>query len=107
MAAVLDPRVAALIHYADPDESRTGMVLATDLMEGRVEPAFLELALRKLEGALADSAVTTADLKGALNRASDGTWGMEYDRIFTPREFLEALRGAVEAYLLRRPGVPG
>ena len=39
MAAVLDPRVADLIHYADPDESRTGMVLATDQMEGRVEPA--------------------------------------------------------------------
>jgi hypothetical protein len=32
---------------------------------------------------------------------------MEYDRTFTPREFPEALRGAVEAYLLRRPGVRG
>jgi hypothetical protein len=107
MAAALDPRVADLINYADPDDARTGMVLAPDLTTGRVDPAFLAFALRSLGEVLADETVSTADLKGALNRASAGTWGMDYDRAFTPREFLEALRTAIEAHLPRPPRVTG
>ena len=107
MAAVLDPRIADLINHAEPDGPRTGMVLAPDLTPDWVDQAFLAFALRELDAVLADETVTNADLKGLLNRASAGTWGMEYDRVFTAREFLQALRAAVKAHLPRRPRVSG
>ena len=102
MSARRDPKVASLIDFAEPDEDHTRMVLAPDLMLGFVNRPFLELAARHLDEVLADETVSTADLKGALNRASGGTWGVEYHCAFTPREFLEALKTAIETHL-RRP----
>ena len=95
----LQPWATDLINYVDPDEARTGMVMAEDLMAHVVSREHLRAALANLREVLADRTVTTADLKGHLNRASGRTWGMEYDRRFTPREFLEALAGAIETYL--------
>ena len=99
MSGTLDPRVVDLINYAEPDHERTGMILAPDLVPGAVDRAFLEFAASHLERVLADEAVSAGDLKGALNRASCKTWGIEYDRRFTPREFLQALRMAIQNHL--------
>ena len=49
--------------------------------------------------------ISNAELKGLLNRATDKTWGWEYARIFTPREFLEELKLAIENYLRRHGDV--
>ncbi|HYD26093.1 hypothetical protein [Brevundimonas sp.] len=95
----LQPWAIDLINYVDPDEARTGMVMSEDLMAHVVSREHLRMALANLREVLADQAVTNADLKGRLNRASGRTWGGEYDRVFSPREFLETLAAAVEAYL--------
>jgi hypothetical protein len=73
--------------------------MAEDLMAHVVSRERLQAALANLREVLADRTVTNGDLKGPLNRASGRTWGGEYDRVFTPREFLEALAAAIEGYL--------
>jgi hypothetical protein len=96
-----------LINMADPDEAGTGMRIADDLMKARffADDSALPICLQRLNGLLADSNVSSAELKGLLNRASAKTWGIQYDRAFTPRQFLEALRTALEEYIRRhRPG---
>jgi len=93
MARLL-PETAELLNYAEPDAAQTGMVMASDLMAGFVSRDWLEAGLENLHAVLADGSLTTADLKGPLNRASAKMWGFEYNRRFTPREFLEELRDA-------------
>ena len=95
-----------LINAADPDEAGTGMRIADDLMKARDgDDSALPICLQRLDGLLADTNVSTAELKGLLNRASNKTWGIQYDRAFSPRQFLEALRAALEEYIRRHaPG---
>ena len=95
-----------LINAADPDKAGAGMSLADDLMKSLgMDDDALPICLQRLEGLLADTSVSSAELKGLLNRASNKTWGIQYDRTFTPREFLEALRNALEDYIRRHgPG---
>ncbi len=95
-----------LINVADPDEAGTGMRIADDLMKARYgDDSALPICLQRLDGLLADTNVSSAELKGLLNRASNKTWGIQYDRAFTPRQFLEALRTALEEYIRRHaPG---
>lgn len=110
MGALDDDRLGQavrLIAFADPDPTGRRMVLADDLLSGRAEGtrANLEAADRRLAEALADESVSNADLKGVLNRASGKTWGVDYDRRFTAREFVEEMRRAVQDYLQRHPGL--
>jgi phage gp37-like protein len=92
-----------LLNYADPDETRHRVVLADDLMAHRANRASLEQAADRLAALSADEQVSNAEIKGLLNRASGRTWGIEYDRVFKPREFLSELEYAVRDYLRRRP----
>lgn len=94
-----------LINMADPDEAGTGMRIADDLMKARfsADESSLPICHQRLNGLLADPDVSSAELKGLLNRASAKTWRMQYDRPFTPRQFLEALRTALQEYIRRHP----
>jgi hypothetical protein len=95
-----------LINVADPDEAGTGMRIADDLMKARYgDHSALPTCLQRLDGLLSDTNVSSAELRGLLNRASNKTWGIQYDRAFSPRQFLEALRTALEEYIRRH--VPG
>ncbi len=96
-----------LLTCADPDETGEHIVLADDLMSNSsyIFGAALPLALEALTAVLADESISNAELKGLLNRATDKTWGWEYARIFTPREFLEELKLAIENYLRRHGDV--
>jgi hypothetical protein len=72
-----------LINVADPDEAGTGMRIADDLMKARYgDDSALPICLQRLDGLLADTNVSSAELKGLLNRASNKTWGIQYDRAF-------------------------
>ncbi len=98
-----------LINYADPDSSGQHIVLADDLLAGAFGPSpnlsrFRQSA-EALAEILADESISNADLKGLLNRASAKMWGAEYERRFTPREFLEELKAAIEKYVRRKGGV--
>lgn len=88
-----------LLNYVDPDEHRTGMVLAPDLLNGAYDRGALKRASEVLKAAVADQGTTDAELKGVLNRQSAKMWGAEFDRAFTPREFLSELSAAIDAYL--------
>jgi hypothetical protein len=92
-----------LINVADPDEAGTGMRIADDLMKAGffADDSALPICLQRLDDLLSDTNVSSAELKGLLNRASNKTWGIQYDRAFTPRQFLEALRTALEEYIRR------
>jgi len=106
MASLGDPEflfAVDLLNNAEPDETRVAVRLADDLMRANVFADRRQLAgcLAKLHEVLADETLSSAELKGVLNRASGSAWGFEYDRKFTPRQFLEALGGALEDYLRR------
>ncbi|HYD13763.1 MAG TPA: hypothetical protein VEC11_13020 [Allosphingosinicella sp.] len=92
-----------LINLADPDEAGTGMRIADDLMKAGffADDSALPICLQRLNGLLADPSVCSAELKGLLNRASNKTWSIQYD--LGPRQFLEALKTALEAYIRRHP----
>jgi len=92
-----------LLNYGDPDQTGRRMVLADDLMAGRADRAGLQKAADRLAALRADPAITDAEIKGLLNRASNKTWGGEYDRVFEPREFVAELERAMRDYLRRRP----
>lgn len=92
-----------LLNYADPDDTRQRIVLADDLMAHHADRASLERAADRLAALVADAQVSDAEIKGLLNWASGRTWGIEYDRVFKPREFLSGLEHAVREYLRRRP----
>lgn len=92
-----------LINYADPDEGGVRMVLADDLLVRRDRPTLLR-TLQTLTEALDDESISNGEWKGLLNRASAKTWGSEYSRVFTPREFLDELKQALENYLRRDDG---
>lgn len=91
-----------LLNYADPDPSGQRIVLADDLIEHHADRASLEQAANQLAALRLNETVSNADIKGLLNRVSAKTWGMEYDRRFEPREFVEELERAVRDYLRRR-----
>ncbi len=97
-----------LLVCADPDESGQHIVLADDLMSNSAEFSggqALPLALEALTAVLGDTSITNTELKGLLNRATSKSWGLEYARVFTPREFLEELKLAIENYLRRHGGL--
>ena len=107
MTHLNDPHLlfaVSLINVADPDKATNGMRFADDLMDATElsDHPELPICLQKLEVLLADPAISSAELKGLLNRASAKTWGIEYDRAFTPKEFLEALTAALREYIQRR-----
>lgn len=109
MVRLTDPHLlfaVSLINMADPDNSANGMRIADDLMEASVltDHSEIPVGIQKLTELLADPNVSSGDMKGLLNRASAKTWGIEYDRAFTPRDFLEALKSALEDYVRRRAG---
>ena len=91
-----------LINVVDPDEAGMGMRIADDLMKARYgDDSALPICLERLESLLADTNVSSAELKGLLNRASNKTWSIQYDRAFSPRQFLEALRTALAKHIRR------
>lgn len=92
-----------LINYVDPDETRLQMVVADDLMSEFADRAALLFAADKLATLCADETISSADIKGLLNRASGKTWGVWYNRKFEPRAFVAELERAVRDYLRRRP----
>jgi hypothetical protein len=107
MTRLSDPHLllaVSLVNMADPDKAPNGMRIADNLMKSSFPSDHTELpmCLERLNGLLADPNISSGELKGLLNRASGKTWGIQYDRTFTPREFLEALRTALEEYLRRR-----
>lgn len=99
MTARLHPMTADLLNYTEPDQTGLRMVLAPDLLPAWVSREVVKRALDNVDALLVDRSVSTADLKGELNRASHRTWGGEYGRTFTPREFLEEYRAALEGFL--------
>lgn len=88
-----------LLNSVDPDQTRTRMVLAPDLLNGAYDLGALKQASAVLKAAVADPAITDAELKGVLNRQSAKMWGAEFHRAFTPREFLSELSAAIDAYV--------
>ena len=92
-----------LLNYADPDETRQHVVLADDLMAQLGDRASLGRAADRLAALRDDQTISNAEIKGLLNRASGKTWGIEYDRVLEPREFVAELERAVRDYLRRRP----
>jgi hypothetical protein len=88
---------ASLLNSVQPDETRKRMVMTSDISGGLGDRRRLAEASTLLAAIIADERITTAELKGLLNRASSRTWGVEYDRAFKPREFLAELVDAIDA----------
>ena len=83
------------------------MVLADDLMENNVLGQGCRQALERAGSTLTqfvdDESLTNAEVKGILNRACGRCWGMGYEPVLKPKEFVIALRDAVNDYLRRHP----
>lgn len=102
----LDPASVDLINYVDPDPTGTRMVFMPDMLSaGGISTERLTQALANLTQVLDEDVLSGSEMKGALNRASNRTWGMEYERRFTPRAFLEELKSAIEICLRSQGGV--
>lgn len=75
------------------------MTFTTGPLIGPLSPELVATAVTEIRNALADQSVATSDLKGALNRASSGTWGMEYPDVVDARAYLTTLLETAEDFL--------
>lgn len=100
MAAVsLHDAVATLVDRVAPRADGQGMTFTTGPLIGPLSPELVATAVCEIRKVLSDETVTTSDLKGALNRASSRTWGMEYPDVADARAYLTTLLEIAEAFL--------
>jgi len=91
--------VATLVDRVVPRADGLGMTFSTGPLIGPLPPELVATAVGEIRKVLSDENVTTSDLKGALNRASSRTWGMEYPDADDAREYLKTLLETAEAFL--------
>ena len=91
--------VATLVDRVVPRADGLGMTFTTGPLIGSLPPELVATAVAEIRNVLSDESVTTSDLKGALNRASSRTWGMEYPDAVDARAYLTTLLETAEAFL--------
>ena len=95
----LQGAVWALVDRVVPRADGQGMTFSTGPLIGPLSPELVATAVGEIRKVLSDETVTTGDLKGALNRGSSRTWGMEYPNAVDARAYLTTLLETAEAFL--------